>query len=363
VTTVHQVVPVLARADAVGAHTLLARDAFRAAGWSSEVFAEDLHDDVRREARPVHHLDRAGPADLLLYQCSTGTALTSWLLDRPEPLAVEYHNITPAPYFERWEPEAARNMRRARADLARLAPRTALAIADSSFNAAELAEAGFPPAAVVPPLVDLGAVAARPHRATAEALRRARRGAHWLFVGRLAPNKCQHDVIAALAAARRLGLDPGARLTLVGSTTSDGYRDALAALADDLGVAGAVTFTDRIGTAQLAAHWADADVFVCLSEHEGFCVPVVEAMQAGVPVVAHAAGAVPETVGPAGVLLDDKDPVLVAVAVTRLLADPVRRGELVDSGKARAAELGAEVVAPRLVEVVRRFLEGGARGG
>lgn len=361
--SVHQVLPVLAGADAVGGHTVRARDAFRAAGFRSEIFAEVVHDDARGEARPVDHLDRLGPADLLLYQCSTGTELTSRLLARPEPLAVQYHNITPASWFERWEPEAARNMRRARTDLARLAARTALAIADSSFNAAELAEAGFPPAVVVPPIVDLGAVAARPDPGTAAALRRARTGAHWLFVGRLAPNKCQHDLIAALAAARGLGLDPGARLTLVGSTTSEPYRDALEALADDLGVAGAVTLTDRIGTAELAAYWADADVFVCLSEHEGFCVPVVEAMQAGVPVVAYAAGAVPETVGPAGVLLDDKDPVLVAVAVTRLLADPVRRGELVDAGKARAAELSAEVVAPRLVEVVRRFLEGGASGG
>jgi L-malate glycosyltransferase len=357
VTAVHQVIPVLAGADAVGSHTLLVRAALRAAGFESEVFAEDVHRDVAGEARPVRQLGRRSAADLLLYQCSTGTKLTDWLLARPEPLAVDYHNITPASYFERWEPEAARNMRRARTDLHRLAPRTALALADSTFNAEELAGAGFPPAVVVPPLLDLGAVAARPDPGTAAVLRRARTGAHWLFVGRLAPNKCQHDLIAALAVARRLH-DPGARLTLVGSATSEAYRDAVEALADDLGVGGAVTFTDRIGPAELAAHWLDADVFVCLSEHEGFCVPVVEAMHAGVPVVAYAAGAVPETVGGAGVLLDGKDPVLVATAVARLLADPLRRGELVDAGKARAGELDADVTGPRLVEVVRRFLEG-----
>lgn len=356
-TTVHQLVPVLAGADAIGSHTLQLRSALRAAGFESDVFAEVVHDDVRGEARPVGQLGRRSSADLLVYQCSTGTGLTDWLLSRPEPLAVDYHNITPASFFERWDPEAALSMRRARADLRRLAPRTDLALADSAYNAAELEAEGFSPVVVAPPLLDLAGVAARPDPATAAVLRRVRQGAHWLFVGRLAPNKCQHDLVAALAAARRLH-DPGARLTLVGSTTSELYRDAVESLADELGVAGAVTITDRVRADQLAAYYADADVFVCMSEHEGFCVPVVEAMEAGVPVVAYAATAVPETLAGAGVLVDEKDPVLVATAVHRLVGDPVRRAEVVDAGKRRAGELGVATTGPRLVGAVLEFLEG-----
>jgi glycosyltransferase involved in cell wall biosynthesis len=335
------------------------RDALRAAGFESDVFAEVVHDDVAGEARTVAHLRRAR-ADLLLYQCSTGSGLTDWLLGRPEPLAVDYHNITPPSFFERWEPEAARSMRRARADLRRLAARTGFAVADSSFNAADLVAEGFSPVEVVPPLVDVSRAA--PDPATAAVLARRRTGPHWLFVGRLAPNKCQHDLVAALAAARRLH-DPGTRLTLVGGTTSELYRDAVESLAEDLGVAAAVTLAGRLSPAELAAHWADADVFVCLSEHEGFCVPLVEAMHAGVPVVAYAAAAVPEPVGPAGVLLDGKDPVLVATAVHRLLCDPTARDGFVEAGRRRAAEFAPEVVAPRMVDAVRRALAGvGARG-
>lgn len=355
-TTVHQFIPVLAGADAIGSHTLQVRAALRAAGFRSDVYAEVVHDERRGEARPFAEYAKRGDADLLLYQASTGSALTEFLLGRPEPLAVDYHNITPASFFERWEPDAALNMRRARAQLRRLAGRTDLALADSAFNAAELEGEGFSPVVVAPLLLDLAAVGVTPDPVTTTFLRRTRRGAHWLFVGRLAPNKCQHDLVAALAAARRLH-DPGARLTLVGATTSDTYRDALASLAEELGVADAVTVTDRVGADELAAYYADADVFVCLSEHEGFCVPVIEAMHLGVPVVAYAATAVPDTVGGAGVLLDAKDPVLVATAVARLLGDPVWQAELVDAGKARAGEFAAEVTGPHFVAVVRRFLE------
>lgn len=359
-TAVHQLIPVLAGADAIGHHTLRARDALRAAGFESDVFAEVVHDDVAGEARPVGHLGRRARADLLVYQCSTGSGLTDLLLGRPEPLVVDYHNITPASFFERWEPEAALSMRRARADLRRLAARTTLALADSTFNATDLEAEGFSPVEVVPPLVDLRRAA--PDPATAAVLRRRRTGPHWLFVGRLAPNKCQHDLVAALAVARRLH-DPGTRLTLVGGTTSELYRDAVESLADDLGVADALTLAGRLSPAELAAYWDDADVFVCLSEHEGFCVPLVEAMDAGVPVVAYAAAAVPETVGPAGVLLDAKDPVLVATAVHRLLADDATRAELVAAGHERAATFGADVTGGRLVDAVRRLLAaGGARG-
>ena len=149
----------------------------------------------------------------MIYQSSTGSSAVEWLLRRSDPLVVNYHNITPASFFEPWDDQAAASMRRARAQLGSLARRSRLAVADSPFNAAELTELGYDPVVVSPLLLDLDARLAAPDAAVAEHLARTRAGRHWLFVGRLAPNKCQHDLIAAFAAYRAL-YDPGARLTL-----------------------------------------------------------------------------------------------------------------------------------------------------
>lgn len=360
-TTVHQIIPVLAPHDAVGNHTLQVRDALRDAGFESEVFAEFRLGHHLGTGRSLDDYDAvAGQADLLIYQSSTGSGAVDWLLRRSEPLAVNYHNITPASFFEAWDDQAAASMRRARAQLGSLARRSRLALADSPFNAAELTELGYSPVQVSPLLLDLDARLAAPDPQVAAHLARTKRGRSWLFVGRLAPNKCQHDIVAAFAAYRHL-YDPGARLTLVGSEAASSYADALLGLVDDLGLTAAVTFAGPVSDAELAAYYQDADTFVSLSRHEGFGVPLLEAMRHDVPVVALAAGAVPDTVGSAGVLLDDASPHLVAATVHEMLADEDFRAQLVAGGRKLLAEHSLESARAQFVAAIRAHL--GAPGG
>ena len=176
-------------------------------------------------------------------------------------------------------------------------------------------------------------------------------GPHWLFVGRVAANKCQHDIIAAFAAYRQL-FDPKARLSIVGGRTLLLYARALERMAVELGVADAVDFTDNLKFSQLLAHYRAADLFVSLSEHEGFCVPLVEAMHFGVPTVAFASTAVPETVGDATLLLSDKDPVSVAVAAQRVLSDDVVRKALIEAGHRRVEHFSLVNNRRRLIEAL-----------
>jgi glycosyltransferase involved in cell wall biosynthesis len=352
-TAVHQFLPVFAAGDAIGNHVLRIRDTLRAAGYDSEIFADDIHPPMRRHAR--HFLDFTPPAGgrgvHLLYHLSTGSRMAAWLAEQTATVAVDYHNITPAEYFDRWQPAAAGVARAARAEMRKLASVTAYGLADSSYNAAELAEEGYADTAVVPILLDWAAYDTAPDAATLTRLRRRaeRGGAHWLFVGRVAANKCQHDVVAAFAAYRRL-FDPAARLSIVGGRTLLLYARALERLAAELEVADAVDFTDNLTFPQLVAHYRAADVFVSLSEHEGFCVPLVEAMHFGVPTVAHACCAVPETVGDATVLLDDKDPLTVAVAVQRVLSDDAVRKAMIEAGHGRVEHFS-------LVNNQRRLLD------
>jgi glycosyltransferase involved in cell wall biosynthesis len=359
---IDQFLPNFAPHDAIGNHVLQARHALRQAGFASDIWAEHLHDSLRHEARPYQaYPGCSAKADVLMYHASTHSQMAYFLAARPEPLVLDYHNITPSQFFARWEPVAATSMDRARDELRLLAPVTQLALADSAFNETELIDVGYRPTAVSPLLVDFGQYQSPPDPRALTRLerRRAGGGAWWLFVGRLAPNKCQHDVIGAFAAYRHL-FDARARLTLVGGVTSRLYFRSLQRLVGELGLDESVELVDSVPFGELLTYYQVADVFVCLSEHEGFCIPIMEAMHFGVPVVAFAAAAVPDTVGGAGVLLDDKDPVMVACAVDKVLSDKPLRVALAEAGRGRVENFSLDRTSKQMVETLAEF--GGSLG-
>jgi len=351
---VHQFVPALIPRDATGSHTLLLRDALRAAGWRSEIFAEATHDELAGESRRLEdYPGQARPDDVCVYQLSTSSAIAEFLLGREEVLVLDYHNITGPEHYEGWDPATARRAALAREQLARLAPRAALGLADSAFNEADLHAAGCRRTVVVPVLVDHGRLSVPPDPSTAKALAACRRegGARWLFVGRLVPSKAQHQLVKALWAYRRL-YDPGARLWLVGSAPAPAYLDAVRAFVDELGLSRSVTLAGEVPDPVLAAYYRAADVYVSLSVHEGFGIPLLEAMHSELPVVALGAGAVPGTVGGAGLVLARADPVTVAAAVHRVLEDPGLRRRLVAAGRRRAASRALERTAAAAVAAI-----------
>ncbi len=176
-------------------------------------------------------------------------------------------------------------------------------------------------------------------------------GIDLLFVGRLVPSKGQHQLVKALWAYRRL-YDPKARLHLVGSTPSRTYLNALRSYIQDLGLTEAVRISGEVSDNALAAHYAEADIFLSLSVHEGFGVPLVEAMKAGLPVVALAEGAVSGTVAQAGLLINRTEPSYVAGVVAHLVAHPELRARLVAAGERRCEELSAERAGQLAVEAI-----------
>jgi glycosyltransferase involved in cell wall biosynthesis len=285
--------------------------------------------------------------------------MVTWIQDASangQAVGIDYHNITPAEYFRRWDPGVAEQMVEARQELAALAKSTRLALADSEYNASELRHLGCAGVKVAPLLLNLASYRVRPNRMFTASLsrRKARSGSWWLFVGRAAPNKCQHDVIAAFAVYRR-HFDRRARLALIGSPSPLKYRQALQRLAADLEVSDAVEFHGALPFARLLAYYRAADVFVCMSEHEGFCVPIIEAMELGVPVVAFDAAAVGETVGDAGVLVQEKDPAFVAAEVHGLLSDAGARSEAVKRGRTRARDYALASTTPRFLAALSEW--------
>jgi glycosyltransferase involved in cell wall biosynthesis len=353
VTAVHQFVPALLPRDATGDHTLALRDAFRSAGWESDVYVEAAHAELQHEASYFEEYPgRARPGDVLLYQLGTSSPVAEFLLGRPEPLVLDYHNVTPESFYEGWEEHTAAKVALARRQVASLAPRAVLGIADSAFNARELASLGCPATEVVPILVDLDT-----EDAAVDARERDRLAVRHgdatvlLFVGRISPNKCHEHLVAALWVYRHL-YDPDARLHLVGPAVTPDYAAAVFAFAAELGLAGAVDHAEGLTTAELTAWYGDADVFVCLSRHEGFCIPLLEAMRVGTPIVALDAGAVGETLADAGILLPTARPGTVAAAVDRIRRDRALADRLVASGHRRLGDFAAATTRRRFVEVL-----------
>lgn len=350
---VDQVIPSLASRDAIGTHTITLMHALRAAGLESDVFYGACTPDLAGTAKPVTALGRHARDRVLLYQASIGSPVFDILLARTEPVLVHYHNITPAELLAPWEPDVAFETALGRAQLERLAPRAHLAVGVSAFDERELIDAGYTRTAVAPLLVDMSAPAGPPDRAAAARLARDKSagGPDLLFVGKISPHKAPHDLVKMLYVYRRV-YDPRARLRLVGAPLGESYAPALEAFADEIGLGEAVDVAGSVDTGTLEAYYAAADAFVCASEHEGFCAPLVEAMSRGVPVVAFGTAAVPETVGGAGLVLPDKDPLRFAAAVHRVVTDAALRHRLHAAALDRVAAFELGRATARHVELV-----------
>ena len=331
---VHQVVGALHHGDAVGNEVVAVRAILRGAGFESEIAAGEADPRLDAERRPLETLaDGAAADDVCLYHFSPGSPAHGAALAWPGRLAVVYHNVTPARFFAGWDAAAVRLALAAGDDLRALAPRATLALAKSEWSRRDLDEAGFARTALMPYVHRL-----EPEAAPSPVLLRlfGDGRANVLSVGRLAPNKRLEDVLRAFALFQRAV--PRSRLILAGDRRLEGYVHSLASLARSLRLRERdVVLLGKVEEDELRALYASAHVYLSLSEHEGYGVPLVEAALAGVPVLARDAGAVAETLGGAGVLVAGDAPVtVVAALLERLVRDEALRGAVL-AGQARLA--------------------------
>jgi len=348
---VHQVIAGAAPRDAITNHVLAARDVLRRRGYRSEIFCDPRH--IAHElADGIHPATAWGSiadgSDKAILHYSIDSPAFADIGGRAAGSALHYHNVTPPELLWRDAPALAlqcRNGRDRLGDLTQIVSHTA---ADSAFNASELVPLGYPPAEVI-------GVFRQALPAAARLSGTARGRLRVLFVGRGAPNKCQHDAILALAALTQAGVD--AELRLVGNWGGNrAYLERCMRLAERAGVHDRVILAGSVSDEGLAEEYASADVFLCLSEHEGYCVPLLEAMDAALPIVGFAAGAVPETMGHAGLLLHDKSPGIVAEAIMAI-TEGALAGQI-EEGRATQARIhSSDAIAERLVAFTADFAE------
>ena len=335
---VHQVVATASPRDAVTNSAFAFRELLRQAG-PSEVYALHIDPQLEGEVLPIDAFAASDPSpgDLVLYHLSIGAPRVVEILSQVESrLAVVYHNISPPEAFAPYDRAFAGLLEIGRRELRELAGRAVLAITPSRFNAQELTEAGYRDVRVVPLIVERPATP--PPTGTA-AVDTARfdldvDGPVAVFIGQLLPHKRPEFLLHAFHALTT-HLRPDVHLWLVGAARLPAYAEALHDTVAALSMPN-VRFISDVADAALQAILRRADLFVTASDHEGFCVPIVEAFAATTPVVARRRGAVPETVGDAGVLLDPGDgPLVLAEAVAEVLANDPLRQTLIDRGTAR----------------------------
>ncbi len=316
---VHQVLATLGYGDAIGNEVLGIQRVLRAAGYESEIFVETA--DLRLEDLTVDYRelpDASHPDNLLLHHFSLGSRASRLAYALPDRMALIYHNITPPEYFVDIHPTLVQLCFLGRRELGLYARRCEIGLGDSEYNRQELEALGFPRTGVLPVVPDFSHLSGPANYMQAGLFDDA--WVNVMFVGRVIPNKKIEDVIRIFHAYKRY-FNPRSRLLLVGAHSGfERYVAMLQNLIDQLGVQD-VHFLGHVSNAELTAYYELADVFLCASEHEGFCVPLVESFHMGVPVLAYAATAIPATMDGAGILYTDKNPVHVAALIDQVATD------------------------------------------
>lgn len=357
---VHQVLATLGYGDAIGHEVLGIQRVLRAAGYESDIFVETA--DPRLESLTRHYrelVDATHPDNLLLHHFSIGSRASRTAYALPDRMALIYHNITPPEFFAGVHKTLARQCFRGRRELHAYADRCDMALGDSEFNRQDLVDLGFPRTDVLPVVPDLAHL---DNPADWMVVRQF--DDDWtniLFVGRVIANKKIEDVIRSFH-AYHTRFNPRSRLIIAGVfNLFERYFAGLTHLVRTLGLEH-VHFAGHVSDAELIAYYEVADLFLCASEHEGFCVPLIESFYKEVPVLAYAATAIPATMDGGGVLYHTKDPLHVAALMDAVLSNPDLQDAIVDAQLDAVDRLQAKDFDGTLLRFVEQILASPRRG-
>jgi glycosyltransferase involved in cell wall biosynthesis len=347
---IHQVLATLGYGDAIGNEVLGIQRALTKAGFESDIFVQSADRRLEHLTREYPDLIQASdPSNILIHHFSLGSRASRVAYAVPDRMILVYHNITPPEFFLGVHEQLAAECFTGRRELAIYRERVDLALGDSEFNRQELESLGFNPTAVLPVVPDFSHLDVEPNDLITREL-----DDQWtniLFVGRIIPNKRIEDLIRYFHAYQRT-FNKHSRLMLVGSY--HGYEKYLATLQQLVASLSTtnVIFTGHVSNAELTAYYEIADLFLCASAHEGFCVPIVEAFYKDIPVVAYAASAVPATMDGAGVLYSTTEPLEVAALVDAVVSND----DLYDAIVARQDEALARLRAKDFDETLLGFV-------
>ncbi|SEL96575.1 Glycosyltransferase involved in cell wall bisynthesis [Butyrivibrio sp. ob235] len=350
-----QILPTITMGDAVSNETLAFYHALKEAGYDTAIYAQNIGDKLPKGF--IYRIDEyKDDADFIIYHLSIGGEINNRLMGYKAKCLIVYHNVTPEEFFAPYSMQSQMLCREGIEAVKMLYQTPVMCIADSEFNKQDLIRLGYTcDIKVLPILMQFDDYDKKPSQ---NVLKRFKDDGYVniLFTGRIAPNKKQEDIIRSFYYYKTY-INPKSRLILAGSyQEQDIYARKLRKYIKQLELDD-VIMTGHIPFDEILAYYHLADVFVVLSEHEGFCVPLVEAMYFGKPIVAYDSTAVGETLGDAGILLKDKDPKLVAEAIDRIVKDTDLRDYFIQAGKDRLATFAPEKVKKQFIQIVEEAIK------
>jgi glycosyltransferase involved in cell wall biosynthesis len=349
---INQWVPAAHRGDAIGDSARRVRVLLQGMGHTSEIYALTIDDDVEDDVHPFTDA-AARKGDLTVFHFALPSPMTAAFASLKHGRILQYHNVTPASFFAPYDPALCRLASLGRQELATLVGSVELALGDSEYNRRELESLGFARTGVFPIAVDTSRITRHVERPALEELLDDR-FVNFLFVGRIAPNKKIEDHIR-LAECYKRYVDAYYRFIFVGryDVVPRYYAMIRALMTEYRLLEERFIFTGPVPDEELAVYYQRAAVYVSLSEHEGFCVPLLEAMAADVPVLAYAAGAVPDTLGGAGVQFAPKDLEYAAELLGMLAFDDDLRGRVVEGQRRRLQDFGDQQILSKLESILQ----------
>jgi glycosyltransferase involved in cell wall biosynthesis len=331
---IDQLLPAFHFGDAIGDTALHMKSFFLSRGYQSEIYCLTRDEELAENCRLFDEFPEPSSTDITLFHFALPSPLTQAYVSLPSRKALIYHNITPSLFFEEFSSEMARITTLGRDELKTLVAHVNLALADSEFNRQELVEMGFAHTDVLPLFIDFEKYQKPEDRFTYDFYKDGR--ANILFTGRIVPNKKIEDLIKVVFYYKKY-ISPLIRLIVVGKTTSlPKYYQSLVRLADEFYLKPEeICFTGHIPDEEMFALYKAADVFLSLSEHEGFCLPLIESLVFDLPVIAYDCTAVPFTLDGAGVLIEDKRVEGVAELIDRIVHDSELRARIISGQRQR----------------------------
>lgn len=350
-----QMVPILLPGDAVGNDVLAIERALLEQGYETGIYFRSAPEKTRSLGKTWDKL-RLTEKDVLLYHHATGDDMCYQLEKFPCRKILVYHNITPPEFFRGISKQVMRGTEAGLRCTQYLADKVDYCLADSEYNKQDLRAMGYTcPISVRPILIPFSDYEREPDAVT---LKKYQDGVtNILFVGRVAPNKKFEDVIRAFY-YYKMQKNSNSRLLLVGSSGGmENYQRALEEYVRELGIEESVVFSGHVSFPEILAYYHVADLFLCMSEHEGFCVPLVEAMFFDVPIIAYDSTAIPSTLGGSGVLAKEKSPAFIGELMHRILSDEQLKEQLIAGQKKRLEDFTYEKISAQLSAYLQAFLE------
>lgn len=354
---IHQVMETCSYGDAISNIGLNHRAELRQYGYESEIYAGRIHPLLSGDVKTIPQFrEDLKKDDIIIYHLSIGSELSRIVFPLKNRLVLYYHNVTPPEFFKGFHDVLMKQCSLGRVELKAFVPRTDLAVVSSDHNKRELTAAGFKRSVTIP-------VPIHPERLMKNVSPSVERlysdgKENILFVGRVIPNKKIEDVIKIFHLYKNQ-FGQKSRLFITGSYKSfEGYLDWLRRMVKKLGIKDDVIFTGHVSDEELAAYYKIADVFLMMSEHEGFCVPLIEAFLWDIPVIAFEAGAVPETMRGGGILLARKDFSVIADLMNRLMTSRKFRNEVIESQQRAIKRYKEESDRITLPESIEKLIEG-----